>query len=82
MSDLTLYIIISILLLIIIRFVFMFITYEKNEKWYKSEWRKWEAEYWNLRGSEAIKDNFTIRLSWLSRGYFECISVKPTQEDR
>jgi urea transporter len=65
--------IILIYLLCLVSVILMLMIYKtlqkhKEAKYYADQWQKWEHEYWLLRTSEAIKDEFNIHLSWLARG--------------
>lgn len=48
-------------------------TLNRDISRYRAEWRKWEKEYWLLRESDAIRSDYSIRLSWLPYGENECI---------
>lgn len=55
---------------------FLYKTY-KLKNIYQKNWRKWESEYWLLRGSVAVdNEKYDVHLSWLPRGEENCITVK------
>jgi len=80
MYTISVVIIVLTVILIITCSVQLIILANRCKK-YLGMWRRWEQEYWLLRGSDAVNnDDFEIHLSWLERGQEFCIRKRKHEQ--
>lgn len=76
MSDL---VYIAIIVVLSLSLGVMYGLYRKSNtyaEFFQEQWQKWEAEYYLLRTSEAVKPDYEVRLSWLQLGTDRAVQKK------